>query len=136
MSPRVKTALACGLWLAVALGGCYWSRYADVMRMHAELLTSMLAKLSARPPTAPLTGAALSEYEYPLARARDFARIAAKRCPTRRSLAAFHHAMSAYERIVTRAAHGAGSARATNGRFVRRIARVERWLAREPSRCR
>lgn len=136
MSPRVKTALACGIWLSLALGGCYWYRYADVMRMHAELLTSMLAKLSARIPTAPLSGAALAEYEYPLARARDFARIAAKRCPTRRSLAAFHHAISAYERIVTRTARGAGPGRATDGRFVRRIARVERWLSREPSRCR
>jgi hypothetical protein len=139
VSLTVKTTAA-GLVLAslVLVAGCYWYRYGDVMRTHLELLDSMVRKLCSNPARAPglrPSGPTLSEYEYPLARARDFARVAEKRCPERHSLRAFRRVLSLYDRVV-RDMGGGANRRCTRGpSLALRIRRVERWLAREPGRC-
>jgi hypothetical protein len=126
---------ALALAILAAAIGCYWWRYADVMRTHSQLLGDMAEKLCATAVRPPLSGPALAEYEYPLARARDFARIAAKRCPERRSLATFKRALRLYEVTVrdVAAGHGAGCGR--RAVLDRRLRKVERHLAREPTRC-
>ncbi len=120
--------------LATAIG-CYWWRYADVMRTHCRLLGDMAEKLCATAVRRPLSGPALAEYEYPLARARDFARIAAKRCPARRSLAMFERALRLYEVTVRDTATGRGPGCRRRVALDRRLRKVERHLAREPTRC-
>jgi hypothetical protein len=131
---KVRSGAVAAVILATA-AGCYWWRYADVMRTHCQLLGDMAEKLCATAVHPPLSGPALAEYEYPLARARDFARIAAKRCPTRRSLAGFRRALRLYEVIVREAAAGRGVGCARRAALDRRLRRVAQRLAREPPRC-
>jgi len=120
--------------LATAIS-CYWWRYGDVMRTHCRLLSDMAAKLCGTAARTRLPGPALAEYEYPLARARDFARIAAKRCPARRSLATFKRALRLYEVTLRDVANGTGVGCARRGALDARLRKVERQLAREPGRC-
>jgi hypothetical protein len=131
---KVRSGALAMAILAVAIG-CYWWRYADLMRTHCQLLSDMAEKLCATAVRTPLSGPALAEYEYPLARARDFARIAGKRCPTRRSLAAFTRALRLYDITVRDTANGSGVGCARRAALDRRLGRVERQLAREPGRC-
>jgi len=119
----------------VATIGCYWWRYGDLMRTHCGLLRDMAEKLCATAARTRLSGADLTEYEYPLARAQDFARIAAKRCPARRSLAMFGRALRLYEVTLRDVASGTGPGCARRGALEVRLRKVERQLAREPGRC-
>lgn len=109
-SSRWLAAGALGLAL-VALGGCYWSKYDKLARTHVDLLLAMAQKIddvvqhNGAPP------AALAEYRYPLERARDFARIAARRFEGRPSLTALRELCDAYERLLA-VAEGIRGARA------------------------
>lgn len=85
----------------VAPGGCYWRRYAALVDTHLSLMLGYAAKLEALaadgrgvPPDR------WGELTYPLERARDFARIAAKRFPGRASLESFERAVDAYASLV------------------------------------
>jgi len=127
----------CALAVAALLGldGCYWYRYRELLEIHCQLLSSMSEKLCGPRAGAPLSGPALAEYEYPLARARDFARVAAKRCPGRRSLLAFGPVLRLYERMVQEAARGGMAGCGRRERLEARIGRVRGRLAREPGHC-
>jgi hypothetical protein len=131
--PGVVKAVLLVLALGAGGAGCYWVRYADLMRTHLDVLTATAGKLCARraagqpaPPPA--------EIAYPLERARDFARVAAKRCPEKRSLAAFHEVLRAYAALVAGAADGHRDCRGGR-RLAARVRRAERRLAREGPRC-
>lgn len=82
--------------LCLVLAGCYYAKYDKLARTHVALLEAMAAKISdvtardGRPP------ADMAEYRYPLERARDFERIAARRFEGRPSLVAFDLLCSAY----------------------------------------
>lgn len=134
-SGRVKVALWLGGGLIACVVGCYWYRYADLVRTHTELLTAMVEKLCVQPRSALERRAGFTEYEYPLERARDFERIVARRCPRRRSLAAFHRVLALYHRIVGDAARGNLHGCRQQGRLALRVSRVQRWLEREPGWC-
>jgi hypothetical protein len=95
-SRGIAMLLVCGF-----AAGCYWSRYPEVMAMHLELLEQYAAKLTALAEgrrTVPTQD--WGEFVYPLERARDFARIAAKRFPERRSLARFREVLVRYDELV------------------------------------
>jgi len=89
------------LFLLLVLSGCYWLKYGRLMRTHIDLLLSMAQKMNdlledhqAIPP--PM----MSEFSYPLERARDFARIAGQRYAERQSLQAFSHFLDAYAELL------------------------------------
>jgi hypothetical protein len=88
----------------VALGGCYWAKYDKLARTHVALLLAMAQKIEDVTRAAGAPPPAMAEYRYPLERARDFARIAARRFEGRRSLAAFRDLCDAYERVLVAAA--------------------------------
>lgn len=101
---RVKAhrgAISVFLLLSLTLGGCYWSRYAEVMEMHLQLVEEFSEKLQffadRGEKVAPENW---SEFVYPLERARDFSRIAAQRYEGRASLAAFDEALDRYAELV------------------------------------
>lgn len=85
----------------MVLGGCYWSRYPELMETHLVLLEEFSAKLEhvARS-DAGVPIESLPEFVYPLERARDFARIAAQRYPDRASLREFRMALDRYAVLV------------------------------------
>ena len=90
------------LILPLTLGGCYWLKYEKLMHTHIELMLSMTNKMSRLlGENDPITPTMMNEFLYPLERARDFARIVAKRYTDRPSLAAFHQLLDIYEGIVT-----------------------------------
>jgi hypothetical protein len=120
---------------AVGIGGCYWYRYADLMRTHMEVLAEMADKLCTQPRGGVAVGSGAAEYRYPLERAQDFARVAAKRCPERRSLADFRRLLGLYGDILERAAVDMPRACARRRALALRVRRVERRLAAEPGRC-
>ncbi len=96
---QARRALASVLLLLAA--SCYWSRYEEVMEVHLQVLSQYGAKLEAlardgrRVPVQDW-----GEFIYPEERARDFARIAAKRYPDRRSLALFRQVVERYAELV------------------------------------
>jgi hypothetical protein len=120
MGSRLRAGTAALLIGGALLGaaGCYWLRYDKLARTHVDLLLAMTEKLDdvtrgdGRPP------APTEEYRYPLERARDFIRIAARHRADRRSLAALGALCDAYEDLLTAAERmraaprGAGDARA------------------------
>lgn len=133
---RVKAvSIAIVALLGIGGAGCYWYRYGDLMETHLELLGSMVGKLCAQPGGGPVAGAAAVEYRYPLQRARDFARVAAKRCPERHSLAAFARVLAHYEWMLGQAAKRRERGCEGRWRLDRRIERVRKHLAREPASC-
>ena len=90
----------CVLLLAICVG-CYWRYYPQVMETHLALLSSYSDKLEsfaedhhAVPPEA------WGEFTYPLERARDFSRIAARRFPGRASLERFDVALDCYQDLL------------------------------------
>ena len=97
--PRAARAI---LLLPVLLvGSCYWSRYDDLMETHLELLQMYAAKLVAVAASGrPLPPQDWAEFVYPLDRAEDFARIAARRYPDRDSLARFREVLERYGDMV------------------------------------
>jgi hypothetical protein len=121
--------------VTVGVGGCYWYRYADLMRTHTEVLGEMADKLCTQPRDAVSGGSGSTEYRYPLERAQDFARVAAKRCPGRRSLVAFRRLLGLYAELLERAPVDLPGACAKRGALARHVQRVERRLAAEPRRC-
>lgn len=71
------------------------------MHTHVELLLAMTDKMSRLvEDTETMTPAMMTEFLYPLERARDFVRIVAQRYPDRQSLALFSQFLDIYERIV------------------------------------
>ncbi len=97
-------AVGRGLAVAVLLAcatGCYWQRYPRLVETHLSVLLDFGRKLEAlaidRRPVAPERW---GEFTYPLERARDFSRIAAKRYPGRESLLAFDQATGRYAELV------------------------------------
>jgi hypothetical protein len=97
-----RAALLTLVAAAALAASCYWSRYAEVMSTHLELLEQYAAKLAAiaedHDTVAPKDW---GEFVYPLDRGRDFARIAGKRYPERVSLARFEEALRRYAAMVT-----------------------------------
>jgi hypothetical protein len=98
MGSRLRPWVAGALVATVAAAaGCYWLKYDRLARTHVDLLAAMAEKLGdvtrdhGRPP------AGLAEYRYPLERARDFTRIAARRFEGRASLAALRRLCADYE---------------------------------------
>jgi len=90
---------AAGLLLAA---GCYWSKYDKLVRTHVALLLAMAGKI-ADVTEAEGPPASLAEYRYPLERARDFARIAARRYAARESLRTFLAFCDDYEHVLAAA---------------------------------
>jgi hypothetical protein len=97
---RRAVAGLCVLLLAIC-AGCYWRYYPQVMETHLALLSSYSDKLEsfaedrhAVPPEA------WGEFTYPLERARDFSRIAARRFPGRASLERFDVALDRYQDLL------------------------------------
>ncbi len=71
------------------------------MHTHVELLLSMTDKMSRLlEENETISPTMMTEFLYPLERARDFTRIAAQRYPDRQSLAIFSQLLDIYERIV------------------------------------
>ncbi|MEA2626646.1 MAG: hypothetical protein QOD06_2691 [Candidatus Binatota bacterium] len=97
---RFRLLLA--IWYALAaLDGCYWRRYAELVTTHVELLTAMAGKMEdlfARP--RPAQDATMSEFRYPLERARDFARIVRERRGDRESYRRFEAFLRDYQGLV------------------------------------
>ena len=95
-----KVAL-CSLVLLCSLGGCYWLKYEKLTHTHVELLLDMTDKMSRLlEENETITPTMMTEFLYPLERARDFIRIASQRYPDRQSLAVFGQFLDIYERIV------------------------------------
>ncbi|MGH7960208.1 MAG: hypothetical protein ACRERD_00085, partial [Candidatus Binatia bacterium] len=87
--------------LLLALSGCYWLKYGKLMRTHIDLLLSMSKKMSELlEDRRTITPTMMNEFSYPLARARDFARIVGPRYAARRSLQAFNRFLDAYAELV------------------------------------
>ena len=104
-SVRRHASFATGISLALLLGtfllGCYWLQYNKLMRTHVTLLLAMADKMIDLLESGdPIPAAAMAEFIYPLTRARDFARIAAKLYETRPSLKAFSHFSDTYGVLV------------------------------------
>lgn len=100
---KSRVALAVGLlWVLPPLkSGCYWSHYPEVMATHLQLIEEYATKLSHLAEdgqTVPVQE--WGEFVYPLDRARDFARIAAKRYPDRISLARFQVVLAQYSELI------------------------------------
>jgi hypothetical protein len=99
-----------GGWIAVVFAivlvagaGCYLRKYDKLARTHVVVLLAMTQKiedLTERDGNAP---AALGEYRYPLERAQDFARIAARRFEGHAWLRLFADLCAAYERLLATA---------------------------------
>ena len=89
------------LLLVLVLSGCYWLKYGRLMRTHIDLLLSMAKKMSdLLEDHQAITSPMMSEFSYPLERARDFARIAGQRYAERQSLQAFSHFLDAYAELL------------------------------------
>ena len=87
--------------LLLTLGGCYWLKYGKLMRTHIDLLLSMADKMgSLLEAERTITPAMMSEFSYPLERARDFARIVGRRYAERQSLQAFRQFLDIYAELV------------------------------------
>ena len=102
---RVKAGRARLLVVALlavgALGGCYWRQYPRLMETHLGLMIEFAEKLESLAEAGRVVPPERwGEFTYPLERARDFARIAAKRYPDRASLASFDRAVSVYGALV------------------------------------
>ncbi|HZR82488.1 MAG TPA: hypothetical protein VFD92_15445 [Candidatus Binatia bacterium] len=99
---RVPTiAIALGLAAATLLSGCYWRRYPKLVETHLTVLLEFAAKLQALADDRETVPAERwGEFTYPLERARDFSRIAARRFADRRSLASFDRTVEAYADLV------------------------------------
>jgi hypothetical protein len=89
------------LLAALFASGCFARRYPGLMEKHLEVLGLYADKLQALAQderTVPAQD--WGEFTYPLARAREFARIAQSRYPDRNSLKAFLAALDAYGALV------------------------------------
>jgi len=95
----VAFLLVCVLALSA---GCYWLRYYDLARTHAELIDdlSVAALASVEATDRPLEPGEIERLRYPLARAREFTDIARKRYAERPSLAALDALVSRYADLV------------------------------------
>jgi len=94
-----------GLLLALVLplaAGCYWLRYHDLARTHAELIEdlSAAALASVEASERPLAPGEIERLRYPLARAREFTDIARKRYADRPSLLALDALVARYADLV------------------------------------
>jgi hypothetical protein len=125
------------LGAVLVLSGCYWSRYPELMETHLVLLEQYAAKLDSLARTedgVPLEGWA--EFTYPLERARDFARIAARRYAGRASLQSFRVVLDRYAALVDEPAFllrpGAVATIGTRrAELERAVAKTREDLARE-----
>jgi hypothetical protein len=91
--------VAAGLACLLLIGGCYYLRYASLVRTHVDLIVALAEKrrdlhAAETPPRH------LAEFRYPLERARDFARIVASRFGERASFRRFAGFLDAYERTL------------------------------------
>lgn len=99
---RARVTVAAAIVL-IAGSGCYFLKYDKLARTHVGVLVAMTEKIediTHRDGTPP---AALGEYRYPLERAQDFARIAARRFEGRASLQSFRDLCAAYDGMLTTA---------------------------------
>ena len=99
--PLAPAKISLVLFLGTCLLGCYWLQYNKLMQTHVTLLLAMAGKMTdLLESKEPIHAAAMAEFTYPLTRARDFARIAAKRYETLPSLQAFSHFLDTYGVLV------------------------------------
>jgi hypothetical protein len=88
-------------FIALTAGGCYWLRYGEIARTHADLLDRLAA--DARDAVAmghPLSNADIERMRYPLDRAEQFARISDGGDPPRASLVALRTEIRHYRELV------------------------------------
>jgi len=104
---RVPTIKAAFGWLLVlcallAATGCFSRRYPRLLETHLEVLTLYAEKLAALAEderTVPAQD--WGEFTYPLARARQFARLARDHFPARPSLLAFERVLDRYAELTS-----------------------------------
>jgi hypothetical protein len=91
--------LICALALVSA---CYWLRYYDLARTHAELIDDLAvaALASIEASDRPMEPGEIERLRYPLARAREFTDIARKRYADRPSLGALDALVARYADLV------------------------------------
>ncbi len=100
----VRVIILLSLMLPWSLGGCYWLKYEKLMHTHIQLMRAMTDKMNRLlEDSDPLTPAMISEFLYPLERARDFSRIVAQRYAGRPSLTAFNQLLDQYQSLVAEA---------------------------------
>ena len=93
---RVKVLAGVVLCVAMA-NACFWSRYPEQVRTHAELLVAMARKGRDLIVGGRFTAESLPELMYPLERARAYAaNVRAWRSPAPRSLDAFDALVERY----------------------------------------
>ena len=81
--------------------GCFSRRYPSLTETHLEVLGSYATKLEAlAQDERTVLAQDWGEFTYPLARAREFARLAEARYPGRASLLSFQRALDAYGALV------------------------------------
>jgi hypothetical protein len=102
-------------WIAVASIGCYWLRYHDLVLTHVDLLEDFAAATLPQLEAAPdaISPADVERLRYPLARARQFVDLAAKRFPESEARAALARMTEVYAGLVEeleRIRAGAGEA--------------------------
>ena len=104
MAQRAALAPSLALLAAVLVSpGCYWWRYEALVRTHVNLLLAMIAKVEDLTTHHGVPPASLEEFRYPLERARDFARITARRYEGRSSLTELRALCDAYDRALAAA---------------------------------
>jgi hypothetical protein len=91
---------------AVAVGGCYWLRYQEMLSTHMEVMVSFandgcdLLSLARSAPDRGLSNADIARMRYPYTRASDLARVAHRRWPQRLSLQRFETLVETYGRLI------------------------------------
>ena len=95
LTPFVICALA-------LVASCYWLRYYDLARTHAELIDDLAvaALASVEASDHPLAPGEIERLRYPLARAQEFTDIARKRYAERPSLGALDALVARYADLV------------------------------------
>lgn len=102
MPDRVTATMVRRRWLfgLLMVSGCLWSSYAQILRVHVEVLTGMAGKALARAEAGRRpTPNDLTELLYPLERARQFAHQYRKQAE-RPSYQAFLELLDGYEALV------------------------------------
>ena len=90
------------LLVVLLLAGCYWIKYEKLMLTHVDLMVAMTSKMTRLLDEGdPITPNMMNEFLYPLERARDYSRIAAKVFEGAPSLEAFNKLLDSYDALVT-----------------------------------
>ena len=97
---RMRTVAVAAVLMLATVGGCYWLRYGEIARTHAELLERLA--IDARDAVAAghrLSNSDIETLRYPLERAEDFVRISDDDPPPE-SLVALRETAASYREFV------------------------------------